>query len=304
MKNLRDARLEYQPTLPRILKNLASSEIEEGEATPTDPEVAPLFPKTSGQPELRFVAGKEITHEPKKVGVVLSGGQAPGGHNVIAGLFDALKQLHPDSQLFGFIGGPSGIVENRVEEITKELLGAYRNLGGFDIIGSGRTKIESKEQLEAASKTAENFDGIVVIGGDDSNTNAAVMAEHFDHCAVIGVPKTIDGDLKNEQIEISFGHDTACRVYAEMVGNLMRDAASARKYWHFVRLMGRSASHITLEVALQTHPNLALIGEEVRAKGMTLDDVVDQICEVVSEGLWRYLDSRRIVGVCPWSGLG
>lgn len=286
---LHQARLQFRPTLPRLLRDLHTVVIEAGEAAGAN-ELRELFPNTFGQPSLRLTPG---THrdgrEPKRVGVVLSGGQAAGGHNVIAGLFDGLIHLNPKSSLIGFVGGPSGIVDNQSIEITSDLLAHYRNLGGFDIIGSGRTKIESSEQLAASLKTVQDLklDGVVVIGGDDSNTNAAVLAEYFrahnQSTSVIGVPKTIDGDLKNDQIEISFGHDTACRTYSELIGNLMRDALSARKYWHFIRLMGRSASHITLECALQTHPNLTLIGEEVKAKKQTLRDIAAQIAETIEK---------------------
>ena len=224
-----------------------------------------------------------------KVGVVLSGGQAAGGHNVIAGLFDGLKKIHPDCQLIGFTDGPVGIVKNQYKEITAEYLAPYRNQGGFDIIGSGRTKIETPEQFEKAYQTVKShdLDGLVIIGGDDSNTNAAFLGEYFlkqgQKTSVIGVPKTIDGDLKTDAIEIPFGFDTACKTYSECIGNIARDAISAKKYYFFIKLMGRSASHIALECALQTHANLTFIGEEVAAKGYTLQDIVDQIVSLVKE---------------------
>ncbi|VDA99958.1 Pyrophosphate-dependent fructose 6-phosphate-1-kinase, partial [Olavius algarvensis spirochete endosymbiont] len=224
---------------------------------------------------------------PRKIGVVLSGGQAPGGHNVIAGVFDALKKANLENQLFGFRGGPIGIVEGRLLEIDSKLIDAYRNTGGFDIIGSGRTKLGTAEQFEASLATCKSYgiDGIVIIGGDDSNTNAAVLAEWFKKrnsgINVIGCPKTIDGDLKNQYIETSFGFDTATKTYAELIGNIERDANSAKKYWHFIRLMGRSASHIALECALKTHPNICIISEEVRAKNMSLDQVIDLIAKTI-----------------------
>jgi diphosphate-dependent phosphofructokinase len=294
---LQAARLHFRPPLPRLLRDLHTVAIQ-----PEDPTTAighveqlkTLFPETFGQPLLHLAPGthprvQQDGREPKRVGVVLSGGQAAGGHNVIAGLFDGLHQLNPDSALLGFVGGPSGIVDNQTIDITSYLLAHYRNLGGFDIIGSGRTKIETPEQLAASLETvrALKLDGLVIIGGDDSNTNAAILAEYFkthdQPTSVIGVPKTIDGDLKNDQIEISFGHDTACRVYSELIGNLMRDALSARKYYHFIRLMGRSASHITLECALQTHPTFTFIGEEVRTRKLTLRDIVSQLAKVIEE---------------------
>ena len=230
---------------------------------------------------------KEEMKPAKNIGVILSGGQAPGGHNVIAGIFDALKQANPENKLYGFLGGPSGIIDGKYIELTEDIINAYRNTGGFDIIGSGRTKLETEEQFEKALNVCKNLNvtGIVIIGGDDSNTNAALLAEWFlakkAGIQVIGCPKTIDGDLKNEQIEISFGFDTATKTYAELVGNIQRDANSAKKYWHFIKLMGRSASHVALEVGLQTHPNITLVSEEVEAKKMSLAQVVDSITKVV-----------------------
>jgi pyrophosphate--fructose-6-phosphate 1-phosphotransferase len=230
------------------------------------------------------MAGKKLT-----VGVILSGGQAPGGHNVIAGLFDGLKKGNKASKLLGFLGGPIALVENKTVEITRSFMAEYRNTGGFDMIGSGRTKIETPEQFAASLETAKKLklDAVVVVGGDDSNTNAALLAEYFaargSTIQVIGCPKTIDGDLKNEHIETSFGFDTACKTYSELIGNIERDANSAKKYWHFIKLMGRSASHITLECALQTQPNVCLISEEVEAKKQSLSSIVDQICDSVAK---------------------
>ena len=247
------------------------------------------FPNTYGMPIVKFVKGKnpEAAKKTVRVGVVLSGGQAPGGHNVIAGIFDALKKANPKNKLIGFLGGPLGILENKTIEITGQLIDKYRNTGGFDIIQSGRAKIETPEQFELVRKNLveNNLGALVVIGGDDSNTNAGLLAEYFKkekvNISVIGVPKTIDGDLKNEHIETSFGFDTASKIYSELVGNICRDVNSARKYWHFIRLMGRSASHITLEAAFKTQPNLTLIGEEVLAKNMTLSEVVYYILGII-----------------------
>ncbi|MCC5832687.1 MAG: diphosphate--fructose-6-phosphate 1-phosphotransferase [Chlamydiales bacterium] len=287
---IEEERLNYQPRLPHSLRDLSSLDIIEGAATEAKgrtEKIKELLPKIYGGRIVTFKEGKTKSHAALRVGVVLSGGQAAGGHNVITGLFDALKKMNPSCRLFGFLNGPSGIVENRTIEITQEILVGYRNTGGFDLIGSGRTKIESPEQLEAARKNVESLalNGLVIIGGDDSNTNAALLAEYFAshgcHTHVIGVPKTIDGDLKNAQVEISFGFDTACKTYAEIIGNIARDAVSAKKYYHFIKLMGRSASHITLECALQTHPNIALIGEEVAARNMTLEQITEQIADVV-----------------------
>ncbi|MCF7889219.1 MAG: diphosphate--fructose-6-phosphate 1-phosphotransferase, partial [Victivallales bacterium] len=248
------------------------------------------FPNTYGLPILTFENNEGPgSAKPIKAGVVLSGGQAPGGHNVIAGLYDGIKTISTENRLYGFLNGPGGLIDNKYIEITSEFLDEYRNTGGFDIIGSGRTKLETPEQFD---KTAENclalgINSIIIIGGDDSNTNACLLAEYF--CTenipiqVIGCPKTIDGDLKNEQIETSFGFDTACKLYAEMLGNLQRDANSAKKYWHFIKLMGRSASHITLECALQTHPNAALIGEEVAEQNKTLKQITDELANIIIE---------------------
>lgn len=292
MSRLQKLRAEHKPLLPNVLQNLHVVEFHKGGATTSvgdEEQIKGHFPNTFGRPIIDGKEGNLRQCGPLKVGVVLSGGQAAGGHNVISGLFDALLALCPQSRLFGFLGGPSGIVENKVLEITHEVVAPYRNQGGFDLIGSGRTKIETEEQLAASKKTAEanELDGIVVIGGDDSNTNAAVLAEYFlqNGCktVVIGVPKTIDGDLKNAFIATSFGFDTAAKTYSEMIGNIERDALSAKKYYHFIKLMGRSASHITLECALATHPNIALIGEEVAEKGMTLSQITTELTDVIEK---------------------
>jgi len=287
------ARNEYLPKLPQALrKGVLKVNIQKGDATESvanQNEIAELFPNTYGAPVVTFEKSSFNTAmgRPLKVGVVLSGGQAPGGHNVIAGIFDGIKNNHADSTLLGFLGGPSGLEEGKFIEINHELMAEYRNTGGFDIIGSGRTKLETEEQFDRCAEVVkkEEVECIVIIGGDDSNTNAAVLAEYFKTkevpCAVIGCPKTIDGDLKNEYVETSFGFDTAAKTYAELVGNIARDANSAKKYWHFIKLMGRSASHIALEVALQTHPNICLISEEVEDKEMKLADVVNQIADIV-----------------------
>jgi diphosphate-dependent phosphofructokinase len=279
-----EERLRFSPTLPRILQQIENLELEEGKSSPTTEKIQALFPKSYRQPIVHFKLQAGKKHVPLRVGVVLSGGQAAGGHNVIIGLFDALKRLHPHSRLYGFLGGPSGIIENRYNELTQEMLANFRNSGGFDLIGSGRTKIETQEQLDSALKTCNrlNLEGLVIIGGDDSNTNAAILAEYFltHDCktCVIGVPKTIDGDLKNVYIEAPFGFDTACKIYSQMIGNICRDALSAKKYTHFIKLMGRSASHIALECALETHPNMTLIGEEIAEKKMTLKQITESIC--------------------------
>ncbi len=293
ISELQTERAKFKPVLPAIIKNGPAKVIPKF-GTPTksvsDYEtVQKLFPNTYGMPTVNFVKGKnsEISKKIIKVGVVLSGGQAPGGHNVIAGLFDALKKANSKNKLIGFLGGPSGILENKWKEITKNLIDEYRNTGGFDIIQSGRTKIETPEQFEQTKKNLidNKIDALVVIGGDDSNTNAAFISEYFKkekvNINVVGVPKTIDGDLKNSQIEASFGFDTATKIYSELTGNICRDVNSARKYWHFIRLMGRSASHITLEVGLNTQPNIVLIGEEVLSKKMTLSQIVDGITDII-----------------------
>ncbi len=290
---LQTARYQYKPKLPPVLRNGAGAvTVTLGEATKSiadHEQVKALFPHTYGQPVARIGEGaSQAGGKPLTVGVILSGGQAPGGHNVIAGLYDGLKSGNPKSRLLGFLGGPIGLINGKFIEIDDKLMDAYRNTGGFDIIGSGRDKIETQEQLEKVSEVTvkEKLDGVVVIGGDDSNTNAAVLAEYFrakgNSTLVVGCPKTIDGDLKNEYIETSFGFDTACKTYSEMIGNIGRDALSAKKYWHFIKLMGRSASHIALECALETQPNVCLIGEEVADLKLTLNQVVEQVAGVVA----------------------
>ena len=285
---LQVARATYQPKLPAALKG--SVVLKEGAATESvadQADIKALFPNTYGMPLITFEATEKQTSPVVGVGVILSGGQAPGGHNVISGLFDGLKSLNPENKLYGFLGGPSGLVEHDYIELTEEIVKEYRNTGGFDIIGSGRTKLEETEQYDKGEEICKKLgiNAIVVIGGDDSNTNACVLAEYYKQnntgIQVIGCPKTIDGDLKNEMIETSFGFDTACKVYSELIGNIQRDANSAKKYWHFIRLMGRSASHITLECALQSQPNICIVSEEVEAKKMTLRDVVDELTKVI-----------------------
>lgn len=287
---LQRARADYHPKLPQAL-SAGSVTVEIGAPTaPASDQAAiqALFPRTYGQPEVKLVEGAStLVTAPLRVGVVLSGGQAPGGHNVIAGLFDALKMANPASILYGFLKGPKGIIKGNYVELTPELIAEYRNTGGFSMIMSGRDKIEKPEDLAACLRNFEtmNLDGLVVVGGDDSNTNAAVLAEYLSEqgskTRVIGVPKTIDGDMKNEQIEASFGFDTAAKTYSELIGNICRDAQSAVKYWHFVRLMGRAASHVALECALQTQPNICLISEEIQANGITLGEIVDQIVDTI-----------------------
>jgi len=309
MKNLSELqieRLKYKPELPAILRSSPSTIVPEtGKKTESvsDKEtLKSIFPNVYGKPAITFKKGKNKIDlkKPVKVGVVLSGGQAPGGHNVIAGLFDGLKKANPKNRLFGFLGGPSGILDGKMIEITKPLVDRYRNTGGFDMIKSGRTKIETEEQFARSKKTlTENgFSALVIVGGDDSNTNAALLADYFmaqkEKICVIGVPKTIDGDLKNEQIETSFGFDTATKIYSELVGNICRDVNSAQKYWHFVRLMGRSASHITLEVGLKTQPNIVLIGEEVKEKNMKLSEVIDSITDVIV----KRSEMKKNFGIC------
>lgn len=285
---LQIARASYQPKLPSSLKGNVI--LKEGAATQSvddQEDIKALFPNTYGMPLIKFEPGDTKKYPVKNAGVILSGGQAPGGHNVIAGIFDGLKKLNPENKLYGFLGGPSGLVDHKYIELTKEIVDEYRNTGGFDIIGSGRTKLEEEWQFEKGAEICKkmNINAIVIIGGDDSNTNACVLAEYYKQhnipIQVIGCPKTIDGDLKNEMIEASFGFDTACKVYSELIGNIQRDASSAKKYWHFIRLMGRSASHITLECALQSQPNICIVSEEVAAKNMTLSDIVDDIVEVI-----------------------
>ena len=292
---LQASRSDYEPKLPKVLAGKASKvAVKNGKVSQSisdQAEIKKLFPSTYGQPEVSFVPGKASAsmNKPIKVALVLSGGQAPGGHNVVAGLFDGLKKLNKKNTLTGYLGGPSGLVENKKMEITEKLLVGYRNTGGFDIIGSGRTKLETRDQFETVKRNLTNagITALVVVGGDDSNTNAAVLAEYFklsnSSLRVIGCPKTIDGDLKNEQIEVSFGFDTATKVYAELAGNVGRDCLSAKKYWHFIKVMGRSASHIGLEVALKVHPNICLISEEVAANKWTLEQIITQVAQVVAD---------------------
>ncbi len=289
---LQKARAAYQPKLPSALWGAVKA--VEGDATQSiadQEEIKKLFPNTYGLPVLTFEKDSKSTkgRAPINVGVILSGGQAPGGHNVISGLFDGIKSVNKDSRLFGFLMGPGGLVDHNYMELTADIINDYRNTGGFDIIGSGRTKLETPEQFEKGLEILKelNISALVIIGGDDSNTNACVLAEYYKaHNAgvqVIGCPKTIDGDLKNEVIETSFGFDTATKVYSEVIGNIERDCNSAKKYWHFIKLMGRSASHIALECALQTQPNYCIISEEVEAKGMTLKGIVNDIANVVAK---------------------
>ena len=285
------ARAAYQPKLPLGLRGNVS--IKEGEPTQSvgnQEEIKALFPNTYGMPLVEFVPTEEAKeYAPINIGIILSGGQAPGGHNVICGLYDGLKKQNPASKLYGFLMGPGGLVDHKYIEMTDELIDEYRNTGGFDMIGSGRTKLEEVEQFEKGMEIIRELgiNAIVIIGGDDSNTNACVLAEYYAAknygVQVIGCPKTIDGDLKNDQIETSFGFDTACKTYAEVIGNIQRDANSARKYWHFIKLMGRSASHIALECALQCQPNVCIISEEVEEKNQTLDDVVTYIASAVAK---------------------
>ena len=285
-------RLKYQPKLPASLANginhLISQEGSATESVANQEEIKALFKNTYGKPTVTFQTSTESNHsDVRNVGVILSGGQAPGGHNVIAGLYDALKQANSANNLYGFLGGPSGIIEGKYVEFNDEFINDYRNTGGFDIIGSGRTKLETEEQFQSAWEVCKklNISAVVIIGGDDSNTNAALLAEwfvaHNANIQVIGCPKTIDGDLKNEQIEISFGFDTATKTYGELIGNIERDANSAKKYWHFVKIMGRSASHVALEAALQTQPNITLISEEVEQKKMSLSSIIDYMTDIV-----------------------
>ena len=289
---LQKARYEYQPKLPGMLRNgISSICVKEGEVTQSvadQDKIAKLFPNTYGKKEITFVKGTNTSVAKKQVvGVILSGGQAPGGHNVVSGLYDALKATNKDNVLIGFKGGPSGLTDDKYIVFDDEYIDQFRNTGGFDIIGSGRTKLETEEQFKVASEVCKKhgITAIVIIGGDDSNTNAAVLAEYFaahnTGVQVIGCPKTIDGDLKNEDIECSFGFDTATKTYSELIGNIERDANSAKKYWHFIKVMGRSASHVALECALETQPNICLIGEEVAAKKMSLSQIANQIADSV-----------------------
>ncbi len=290
---LQRVRAEYQPKLPNTLKG-GAVKLKFGEPTESvanQAEIKELFPHTYGLPVVEFEHDDNPARveEPFNVGIILSGGQAPGGHNVVSGIFDGLKALNKENRLYGFLMGPAGFINHQYMELTAGIIKDYRNTGGFDIIGSGRTKLEKPEQFDAGLKILKELDikALVIIGGDDSNTNAAVLAEYYKNIGadvqVIGVPKTIDGDLKNKWIETSFGFDTACKVYSEVIGNIQRDCNSAKKYYHFIKLMGRSASHIALECALETQPNICLISEEIQAKRMTLDNIVSYICYVISE---------------------
>ena len=285
---LQISRSAYQPKLPKALQGAVK--IKEGNPTQSvddQEDIKKLFPNTYGMPVVEFVPSEEACNT-KNVGIILSGGQAPGGHNVITGLFDQVKKLNPENRLYGFILGPGGLVDHNYMELTKDIIDEYRNTGGFDMIGSGRTKLEQVEQFEKGLEIIRELDikAIVIIGGDDSNTNACVLAEYYAAknygVQVIGCPKTIDGDLKNAQIETSFGFDTATKTYAELIGNIERDCNSARKYWHFIKVMGRSASHIALECALQCQPNICIVSEEVEQKDMTLNQIVDQLCEAIA----------------------
>lgn len=287
-------RLKYQPKLPMSLEQGVNKlELVQGEATKAirdEEQIKELFKNTYGEPIVKFeTTSNEKVSQIKNVGVILSGGQAPGGHNVIAGIYDALKQANSQNKLYGFLGGPAGIIDGNYVEFDDKFIDAYRNTGGFDIIGSGRTKLETQEQFEKSLEVCKklNLSAVVIIGGDDSNTNAALLAEWFVEkntgIQVIGCPKTIDGDLKNDQIEISFGFDTATKTYAELIGNIQRDANSAKKYWHFIKIMGRSASHVALEAALQTQPNITLISEEVEEKKMSLDSIINYMADIIAK---------------------
>lgn len=288
---LQKARAAYQPKLPIVLTGAVK--VVEGQPTESvanQAEIKELFPNTYGLPELKFEKNTNPgISKPLNVGVILSGGQAPGGHNVICGLFDGIKKINRDSRLYGFLMGPGGFVDHQYIELTSDIIADFRNTGGFDIIGSGRTKLERKDQFDKGLEILRqlNISALVIIGGDDSNTNAAILAEYYKEIGagvqVIGCPKTIDGDLKNEVIETSFGFDTATKVYSEVIGNIQRDCNSAKKYWHFIKLMGRSASHIALECALQTQPNVCIISEEVEEKNMSLQDVVNYIADIVAK---------------------
>ena len=290
ISSLQKARSSYSAKLPPALSKGAGVKFVEGAATSCVADadkIAKLFEATFGSPQITFEGGKSGEHKALSVGVILSGGQAPGGHNVIAGIYDGLKSLNKENKLYGFLKGPDGLIKGEQVLLTDEIIDAYRNTGGFDMIGSGRTKLETEEHFLAAAENCKKLGitALVIVGGDDSNTNACLLAEYYKKnktgINVIGCPKTIDGDLKNECIETSFGFDTACRVYSELIGNIGRDANSAKKYWHFVKLMGRSASHIALECALQVQPNITIISEEVAARKMTLRDIVDYMADIV-----------------------
>ena len=291
---LQEERLKYEPKLPGMLRHgISEISVKEGEATESvadQDKIKALFPNTYGKKEITFEKGTNTSEAKKQVvGVILSGGQAPGGHNVICGLYDALKATNKENVLYGFKKGPIGLINDDFVEFDDAFIDEYRNTGGFDIIGSGRTKLETEEQFAIAAEVCKKhgITAIVIIGGDDSNTNAAVLAEYFaaheSSVQVIGCPKTIDGDLKNEDIECSFGFDTATKTYSELIGNIERDANSAKKYWHFIKVMGRSASHVALECALETQPNICLISEEVAAKKMSLSSIADYIADAVEK---------------------
>lgn len=299
---LQAARSAYQPKLPKGLQGgVKAVEGEPTQSVGNQEEIKKLFPNTYGMPLVHFVPGENLTSERMNVGIILSGGQAPGGHNVISGLFDGVKRLNPENKLYGFLMGPGGLVDHNYMELTADIIDEYRNTGGFDMIGSGRTKLETEEQFEKGLKILRELDikALVIIGGDDSNTNACVLAEYYAAkkygIQVIGCPKTIDGDLKNEQIETSFGFDTATKTYSELIGNIERDCNSARKYWHFIKLMGRSASHIALECALQTQPNICLISEEIEKQDKTLNQIVEEIATVVAERASRGLNFGTVL---------
>ena len=286
---LQKERAAYLPKLPLALRGAVK--VKEGKPTHSvdnQDEIKKLFPNTYGLPLISFEPGEIMLRKRVNVGVILSGGQAPGGHNVISGLFDRLKQLDPENRLYGFLMGPSGLVDHNYKEITADFVEQFRNTGGFDMIGSGRTKLEEVDQFEKGMEIIRKLDiqALVIIGGDDSNTNACMLAEYYAAkkygVQVIGCPKTIDGDMKNDQVETSFGFDTAAKTYSELIGNISRDCNSARKYWHFIKLMGRSASHIALECALQTHPNICLISEEIQQKDLSLNDIVEYIATIVA----------------------
>lgn len=287
---LQKERAKYQPKLPKALRGAVKA--QEGAATQSvgdQDAIQALFPITYGMPLVEFVPGEARQTQAMNVGVILSGGQAPGGHNVICGIFDEIKKLNPENRLFGFLMGPGGLVDHENKELTADIIDEYRNTGGFDMIGSGRTKLENVDQFEKGIEIIRELGikALVIIGGDDSNTNACILAEYYaaKHYGVqvIGCPKTIDGDLKNDQIETSFGFDTATKIYSDLIGNIERDCNSARKYWHFIKLMGRSASHIALECALQAQPNICIISEEVEKKDMTLNQIVEQIATAVAD---------------------
>lgn len=297
------ARKSYQPKLPKALRG-AIEVVELGKTEPAThkEELKKLFPNTYGMPILRFVESTKQKEYPAiNVGIILSGGPAPGGHNVISGLYDGLKTNNKDSRLFGFILGPGGLINHEYKELTADIIDEYRNTGGFDLIGTGRTKLEKEEQFEKGLEIMKKLDikALVIVGGDDSNTNAAILAEYYQAkqagIQVIGCPKTIDGDLKNDIVEASFGFDTTCKIYSEIIGNIERDCNSTRKYWHFIKLMGRSASHIALECALQTQPNICIISEEVAAKNQTLDDIVTYIAKAVAERAERGLNFGTVL---------